>query len=60
MQHHELKKYLEFTVNKKPENIKNFAHERPQFEKNFIIKEGCQIGYQWQNANKVYIFKNFS
>ena len=27
MQHHELKKYLEFTVNKKPENIKIFAHE---------------------------------
>ena len=30
MQYHELKKYLEFTVNKKPDkwkNIKNFAHE---------------------------------
>ena len=26
----------------------------------FIIKEGCQIGYQWQSANKVYIFENFS
>ena len=32
---------------------------RPQFKK-FIIKKGCQIAYQWQNANKVYIFKNFS
>ena len=33
MQHHELKKYLKFTVNKKPDNTKpenikkNFAHE---------------------------------
>ena len=26
---------------------------------NFIINEGFQIGYQWKNANKVYIFKNF-
>ena len=25
-----------------------------------FIKERCQIGYQWQNANKVSIFKNFS
>ena len=32
---------------------------RPELKKNFIIKEGCQIGYQWQNANKVYIFKKF-
>ena len=32
---------------------------RPEFLKNFIIKEGCQIGYQWKNANKVYIFENF-
>ena len=41
-------------------NIKDFAHEPTAIWKNFIIKEGCQIGYQWQNANKVYIFKNFS
>ena len=60
MQHHQLKKYLEFTVNKKPENIKKFAQEPTAIWKNFIIKEGCQIGYQWQNANKVYIFKKFS
>ena len=33
---------------------------RPEFLKNFIIKEGCQIGYQWKNANKIYIFENFS
>ena len=33
---------------------------RPEFKKNCIIKEGCQIGYQWKNANKVYIFENFS
>ena len=33
---------------------------RPEFSKNVIIKEGCQIGYQWKNANKVYIFKNFT
>ena len=64
MQHHELNKYLEFTVNKKPDkwkNIKKFAHEPTgNLKKKFIIKEGCQIGYQWQNANKVYIFENFS
>ena len=33
---------------------------RPEFKKRNFIKEGCQIGYQWQNANKVYIFENFS
>ena len=33
---------------------------RPEFKKNFIMKEGCKIGYQWKNANKVYIFENFS
>ena len=30
------------------------------FLENLIIKEGCQIGYQWQNANIVYIFENFA
>ena len=30
------------------------------FQKMFIIKEGCQIGSQWQNANKFYIYENFS
>ena len=30
------------------------------FKKNCIIKEGCEIGSQWQNANKFYIYENFS
>ena len=64
MQHHELKKYLKFTVNKKPDKMKKFktAHEPSGifYFFNFIIKEGCQIGYQWQNANEVYIYENFS
>ena len=64
MQHHELKKYLKFTVNKKADKMKKYKRlhtNRPEFFFfNFIIKEGCQIGYQWQNANKVYIYKNFS
>ena len=38
-----------------------FLHtNRPEFLKNCTIKEGCQIGYQWQNANKVYILENFT
>ena len=49
MQHHELKKYLEFTVNKKPDKMKkhkNFCIQTDRkFLKNFIIKEGCPIGY---------------
>ena len=47
-------------ITNKPENIKIFAHELTAIKKNFIIKEGCEIGYQWQNANKVYISENFS
>ena len=49
MQHHELKKYLEFTVNKKPGKMKkhkkNMHTNRPESFQNFIIKEGCPIGY---------------
>ena len=65
MQHHELKKYLEFTVNKKPDykwtgKHKKISHEPTAIWKNFLSKERCQIGYQWQNPKKVYIFKNFS
>ena len=63
MQHHELKNYLEFTVNKKPDKWKRkkISHtNRPEFFRKFIIKEGCQIGYQWQNANIVYISENFA
>ena len=65
MQHHELKKYLKFTMNKKPDKMKKYKRfctrtDRNFFQKMFIIKEGCQIGSQWQNANKFYIYENFS
>ena len=44
MQHHELKKYLEFTVNKEPENIKIFLHtNRPQFEKILLLKNDAKL-----------------
>ena len=52
--------WIKNRITNKLENIKHFAHEPTTIWKNFIIKGGCQIGYQWQNANKVYIFKNFS
>ena len=52
-------------MNKKPDKMKKyktFAHEPTGifFLLNFIIKEGCQISSQWQNANKVYIYEKFS
>ena len=64
MQHHELKIHLKLTMNKKPDKMKKYKRfytrtERNFFQKMFIIKEGCQIGSQWQNANKFYIYKNF-
>ena len=49
MQQHELKKYLEFIVNKKPDKMKK--HKKfcirtdRKFFKHFITNEGCPIGY---------------
>ena len=65
MRHHELKNYLKFTMNKKPDKMKKYKRfctrtDRNFFQKMFIIKEGCQIGSQWQNANKFYMYENFS
>ena len=60
MQHHELK----FTMNKKPDKMKKYKRfctrtDRNFFQKMFINQEGCQIGSQWQNANRVDIYENF-
>ena len=49
MQQHELKKYLKFNVNKKPDKMKKHKNickrtDREVF-KNVIIKEGRPIGY---------------
>ena len=65
MQHHELKKYLKFTVNKKPDKMEKYKRfntrtDRNLKKQNFIIKDACQIGSQCQNANKFYIYENFS
>ena len=65
MQHHELKKILKFTMNKKPDKMKKYKRfciqtDRNFFQKMFIIKERCQIGSQWQNANIFDIYENFS
>ena len=47
MQHHELKKYLEFTINKKPvkwKTIKNFAHEPTGiFKKILLLKKDAKL-----------------
>ena len=60
MQHHELK----VTMNKKPDKMKKYKRfctrtDRNFFQKMFINQEGCQIGSQWQNANRVDIYENF-
>ena len=47
----------------KMKNIKDFAHEPTAIfllKNYFFIKEGCQIGSQWHNANNFYIYANFS
>ena len=63
MQHHELKKYLKFTMNKKPDKLKKYKRfctrtDRNFVQKMFIIKEGCQIGSigsQWKKFLKLII-----
>ena len=52
-------------IPKKPDKMKKYKRfctrtDRNFFQKIFIIKEGCQIGSQWQNANKLYIYENLS
>ena len=64
MQHHELKKYLEFTVNKKPDKIKKHKNfciltDRNFFFFNLLLKKDAQLVINGKNANKVYIFEKF-
>ena len=66
MQHHELKKYLEFTVNEKPdskktaENIKKFHTNRPQFEKKFLLKNDAKLVINGKTRTRFTFLKNFS
>ena len=64
MQHHELKKYLEFTVNKKPdnnkpENIKNFHTIRPQFKKICLLKNDAKLVINGKTRTRFPFLKTF-
>ena len=45
MQQHELNKYIEFTIYKKPDKMKKHRNLQSNRMENFFLKKRCPIGY---------------
>ena len=64
MQHHELKKYLEFTVNKKPDKMKKRTklciRTDRKFFKILLLKKDAQLVINDKTRTKFTFFENFS
>ena len=65
MQHHELKKYLEFTVNKKPDKMKKnkkfcIGTDRKFFYKILLLKKDAQLVNNDRTRTRFTFFENFS
>ena len=63
MQHHELKKYLEFTLNKKSDkmkkNKKNFCKRTRNFKKILLLKKDAHLDITDKREQGLHFSKTF-